>query len=590
MSRGLDTAVLGLGVLSDRDAILDAFFEYASTLFEFSVFFVVKGDVAHGRNVSGLGAPPGLVSRLAMPLRGKGILARAFEHRKAFIAASPDDEDDARLFGSVGRALPHPVVVPLVVRDRVVGIFLGEAPAEARVRTAAGGTPAPLELVRDEMRLWAESVGQVLERLILRRKKVADSAPPPPLPAAASAPVAWPPIPTEPAAVLELPEADRGRSRSPTVIALVAAAIAVVSIVAWSRFRAKPGQDSIHAAGPTLPGWPHAVDPMELVERARKASQLTEKTELGAIEAEVTAAGKVDFDLPAQNPQGIWLRYEFITEDVKSEVIVDGSGMHTGRMEPRERCGEAACRGSVPPPACTYAKLMTAARSAGLGTSEPAFVRYSASTKERAGTPEWLLGVAGRGAIRMNAVTCDPLPRERLRPAALAVKDIPGAPQKVNPLEIIGLARTQSGLPSDAVLLEMDARGVTSAGFVDLSAPDASITFIFAEPLGQSKRRWREVLVRPNGMPIVSDDGDWSPVPARLAGPAIPTPRCTFAGAREHMTRGSVDVGLAHVTYGPDLAFPTIGVWSLEAANLASRRSMNDLECDNAIRRPVQKR
>src|SRR5689334_18312329 len=124
MRRALDNARAELRTRKDRDAILDVFFDYARRMFKFSVLFIVRDNVAHGRNVDGLGAPPGLVSRLSIPLSQPGILAQAREVRKPFIASVSATGADAHLLGTLGRAMPVAVVAPVVVRDRLVAILL----------------------------------------------------------------------------------------------------------------------------------------------------------------------------------------------------------------------------------------------------------------------------------------------------------------------------------------------------------------------------------------------------------------------------------------------------------------------------------
>src|SRR5688500_4411749 len=136
MRRALDAAILEIGALSDRDRILDFFFEHAKTLFEFSVLFIGKGDSALGRNVNGLGAPPVLVARLNLPLSESGILSRARDQRKPFTTSGEVTPADNVLFGNLGRAMPSAQVSPVVVRDRVVAIFIGDGPAEPLLRRA----------------------------------------------------------------------------------------------------------------------------------------------------------------------------------------------------------------------------------------------------------------------------------------------------------------------------------------------------------------------------------------------------------------------------------------------------------------------
>ncbi len=179
MGRAIDAAKAKLDSLSDRNAILDCFFEHGRDLFQFSVLFIVRGAIAQGRNVHGLGAHDELVTRISLPMNEAGILQRARDVRRPFVTSGGGLTDaDSRLFGSIGRAMPAGVVVPLVLRDRVVAIFLGDGPAEPLQKRGAELKRHPSELAKDEMLLWAEAVGNALEQLILRKKGSASIRPP----------------------------------------------------------------------------------------------------------------------------------------------------------------------------------------------------------------------------------------------------------------------------------------------------------------------------------------------------------------------------------------------------------------------------
>lgn len=596
MRRALDGAILELGALNDRDKILDCFFEYGTRLFDFCVLFVVRGSTAHGRSVHGLGAPAGLVARLALSLDEPGILAKARATRKVFVAPGPSEEADHRLFGSLGRALPAPLVVPIVVRDRTVAIFVGEGASDTVTKHAADAGRQALDLVKEEMVLLAETAGQVLERLILRRKS-GDSIPPkgasapppglgdpaarPAIPRAAPLPafVSPPPTTTDTAPSTYQPE---WRPSRKVLLASVAGALITLLVVAgWWLTQPKKSSDRVVVAGKSLPGWPR-IDPAATLDAARKAADLGANPDLTFIEAEVDPEGLVDFGDAATNPAGPVLRFQFVSESLQSDVVIDSRGVRAGHKQPRERCGGQPCQQTVPiPPTCSFPAIVTAAREVGLDEKERPFVRYAASVGEGAGAmATWAVTVQGRGTVRMDAESCKAFPRERFRPQPLPLEKIPGGP-RVNPMDLVALARTQSGLEPDALLLEVEARGVTEGGRVDLSDPESGITFVFADPLGFKRRRWRQVTVSRAGMPITADEGDQTPLPVRLSGMIVPPPRCTFAQARDYLTRGIPGgVASARMTYGPDLASGQSGLWSLELTSLPSRRLVVDVECE----------
>jgi hypothetical protein len=590
--KDLDLVVLELGTLNDRDRIFDAYFDYAKTLFVFSVLFLVRDGSAHGRNVHGLGAPQGLVSRLTIKPGTAGILSRAHASRDPFVVPGPAEEADLELFGYLGRALPAPVVVPLTVRSRVVGVFIGETASERLSMRAAKARRRPMDVAIEELSILSEASSAMLERLILRRKRTGDTFPPPPDPRGSAPPPSFaaPRLPSlggpRVDANVMMPmatavdEVDRRTRRRRKIMAPTAAVsgILLVGVAAWFLTRVPTARDGIVTPGSVLRGWPSAVDPADVLETALAASGLGPSAQLTVLEAEVGTSGKVDFRAAPANAGSIYLRVEFATEDRQAGVLLDASGIRAPRQQPRERCGQGPCRHVVPRPACATARVIAAARDVGLEENQRPFLRYAGARDTEA--PEWSVAVPGRGAVRLDGVSCRPLARERLRPAALPIEKVPGAPGAVDPVAIVTLARTQSGFDPDAMLLEIDARGVMEGGLVDLQGEGRSIVYTFAEPPGRKQRRWRQVSVTRQGIPTTNDDGDYSPLPVRFQGAALETPRCTFADAWYYLTRKVPAVDAARMTYGPDLASDHAGMWSLELGSLASRRTVADVECE----------
>jgi hypothetical protein len=191
---------------------------------------------------------------------------------------------------------------------------------------------------------------------------------------------------------------------------------------------------------------------------------------------------------------------------------------------------------------------------------------------------EWSLAIEGRGTVVLEDASCKPLSRERFRPAARLLASIPGAPSAVDPLVALPLAREQSGLGPDSTLLEIEAKGVGSDGTVDFGQPDRHITFRFSDPesLPIAERRWRQVTLSAEGMPVTSTANDREPLPTRIKGPVAP-PRCTFAqiwslGLPPKDAR-------ARIIYGADDSHTEAGEWTLEAPSLTSRVTHSDLSC-----------
>jgi hypothetical protein len=618
MRRALDTARSELDTLNDRDAILDCYFEQARRLFQFAVLFVVRGDTAHGRNVHGLGAPDGLVARLAFPLSAPGVLSRARELRRPFIGASATGEADAQLFGSLGRVMPAVLVVPLVVRSRVVAIVLGDGPAEVLNQRAQEANRPPVDLAKEEMLLWSESVSEALERVILKKKSTGGSVPPqrpswgaPRLPAGVSdapgqfalrAPPSFESLSSGDARGSRGPDAPRARvpsmepptssasfaavpaapppSRRNLALGIAAAGlIAAIGLGAWVT-RADPNAERVVVRGDKLAGWPSSVDPMSVLEAARSATGLSGRPELTSIRAEVAAGGRVDFSGPVKNDTATYLTFSFATREGEADVRVDTAGLHAARASGVKRCDREACRAPVPPPTCSFAQIWAAALTVGVLPGDRAFVTYNLD--DRAGgaaAPELRISVVDRGAARLDASNCKALARERLRPPPLALAAIPGAPREVAPLGIIDLARTQSGLDADAVLLEVEARGVGSNGLVDLTTGDNRITYTFSEPAAASdKPRLRVVNVDKDGMPLTSADNDQDPRPPRFFSAVTPPPRCSFVHA--YRTLGSLPAGAtAHITYGPNGATADTGEWKMDVPSQGTSRNISDTEC-----------
>ncbi len=615
MRRALDAAKSKLASLTDRDAILDCFFEHARQLFHFSVLFIVRGDMAYGRNVFGVGAPDGLVARLAFSLDEPGVLGRARELRRPFITTSAMGEGDARLFGSLGRAMPMGLVVPLVVRDRVVAILLADGPvAELAQRAVEAGRPA-IELTKEEMLVWSEAVGETLERLILRLKATTGSVPPPRLGSGASTSFSLPPparvpsfappgapvpslaaapprggrdLPVSAAAedpyVSEPPAYLADRRPLPWLpIALVTAlVVGAAGFYVW--FTKPVDPERIVLAGEKLPGWPASVDPRASLEPLRTTAGLTGKSELASLRAEVGKSGLVDFNAVTTNADGAFLRYVFVTDESEAEVRVDPGGVRAARVQARTVCGGKPCRLPVPLPQCTLAQVWEAAKAAGILDTDRALLTYAdGRARDGGGTegPEWSVAVATRGRVRVDPATCKAVTGQKLMPAAIPLASLPGAPL-VDPGALVAVAQAQSGLDADALLLEIDARGVGTAGRVDLNAAESSITYTFADPPAApgKPRRWREVKVGKEGIPVSSDAGDRTPLPGRFFNSVTPSPACSFGHA--YKTAGATagnGNALARVTYGPDIVSARSGLWTIDVQSLGVRKSITDSEC-----------
>lgn len=579
---GLEAAKAKLATLRDRDAILDLFFEHASTLFRFCVLFVVRDDrtepgrtdpgrtaqgrVALGRNVNGLGAPRELVARLAIPLAGGGVLGQAADLKRAIVVSPAADGADAMLIGTLGRAMPSAVVAPVIVRGRVVALLLGEGGNEA-VRLAAeqrGASPA--EVLRDVIAQWATSAGDAFETLIIARKSEDGSI----APAVASLRRPVPFRDSGPPSITST-RREQGQRTAIFVGAAVVGAALVVGGAAWL-MRGESGPSLAAVPGERVAGWPAAVDPIAAIDQAREASGLGDRAELLGLRGTMKKGGVIDVSPGAAGERSV-LHLTLGAADSEVEVEVDAAGMKGVRRSTRAMCDGRPCRSAVAAPRSTLAQLWEAATALGARDDDRLVLSY----KEGDAGPEWSISAEGRGVLRLADGTAKPLNRDRIRPPALPLASVPGAP-KVDPLEALAPARVQSGFGAHAAVLEIDARGVGADGRVDLSEATRSITYRLseAESVPTVERRWRQVKLTSEGMPLTSSATDHDALPALVKGP-VDLPRCTFA---EAWARGGLPAdATVRLIYRAEKSVPEAGEWTLDAPTMSTQITFTDRQC-----------
>lgn len=581
MRRGLDIARARLEELRAPDDVLDYFFEHSCRFFRHAVLLVVRGESAHGRRVHGLEAPAALIEKIVVPLGAAGVLRRAREVRRPFVGIPSPTETDRQLFGMVGRAMPNALVHPLLVRDRVVAFLIGDAPADMLERRARELRRPAIELAREQMLVWSESVSETLEGLIILKKSSMPppsfgSTPPPNLPSV-------PPPPRLPSVGAErassgAPPAPREAPRkawpqSRRVLVGLAAAT-VVAIVVAERI-AKRGEanatdvDRVVIAPADLPGFPNAVDLAAVLERARAESGLT-GAELASIRAEVSAGGRVSFAADRPETPGPPLVYVFVDADRESEVRVDRAGVHAARLRPRMPC-PAPCRVAVPSPKCSFATVWDAATGPGVAPQRAA-VTYSVGDD---GVPTWQVEASGRGRMRIDAQSCKPYPRERLRPPPLPLAEITAKASSVEPMDHVARAREIAGLGQDSSLVGIDATGFDAEGHVDLTSADAVVSYTFSEPstAPEKTRRWRRVELRRDGLRTTDDETN-GPLPEQFDLGLIP-PGCTVSNAHAFLRREEAIAAGAHIVYGRETGAHA-GRWTLTGRDW---RKVDDLDC-----------
>jgi hypothetical protein len=145
---------------TDRDTLLDLYFDFARQFFDYAAMFLVHGDIAEGRDAFGVGATREKVVGIGVPLDLPGLMTGVRERRAPVVTRAPADGLDAVLMADLQRARDAEIaLVPLVVRTRVVAILLGDC-GEAGI-----DRPSVQQVVG-----FAGVIGKAFERIIVRRK------------------------------------------------------------------------------------------------------------------------------------------------------------------------------------------------------------------------------------------------------------------------------------------------------------------------------------------------------------------------------------------------------------------------------------
>lgn len=156
-----DVAKKELGEASERDAIFDVVFDFSKQYFDYAAFFTVQSDTAEGRDAFGEGAARERVGRIGVPLEAPGLLSMARLQKTALVMRPSPRGPDAILMGDLGRTdRTECAVVPVVVRGRVVALFLGDGGAEGVDATSLA-----------EVTRVVGFATAAFERLLLQRKQ-----------------------------------------------------------------------------------------------------------------------------------------------------------------------------------------------------------------------------------------------------------------------------------------------------------------------------------------------------------------------------------------------------------------------------------
>jgi hypothetical protein len=156
----LETAKNEAEEAADRDALLDLFFDFARQFFDYSVMFLVHGDIAEGRDAFGAGASRERVVGIGIPLDLPGLIAGVRDKRTALITRAPAGGLDAELLADLQRSRDSEIaIVPLVVRTRAVAILVGDCGDHGVDRSTV-----------QQIIAFASVIGKAFERIIVRKK------------------------------------------------------------------------------------------------------------------------------------------------------------------------------------------------------------------------------------------------------------------------------------------------------------------------------------------------------------------------------------------------------------------------------------
>ncbi len=145
---------------SDRDALLNLFFDFARQFFEYSAFFLVHGDIAEGRDAFGTGAAREKVLGMGIPLDLPSVVSNVRERKTAVSQKVAGDGLEGVLLADLARPRDVEVAfIPLVVRTRAVALLIADCGSGGMDRVALAQVTG-----------FAAEVGKAFERIIVRRK------------------------------------------------------------------------------------------------------------------------------------------------------------------------------------------------------------------------------------------------------------------------------------------------------------------------------------------------------------------------------------------------------------------------------------
>lgn len=163
----VDEARASLEESSTRDAVFERLFAFFRQQFEYSLMFVVHGEVAEGRDAFGAGASREKVLRIGVPLDMPSLLAAAWKRKTPVLSMPSARGIDSVLVHDVERKLGTMwAVFPVIVGKRVVAMLLGDC-----------GTPVSDTQTVREIETVVGYASAAFERLVVRRRALHTTLP-----------------------------------------------------------------------------------------------------------------------------------------------------------------------------------------------------------------------------------------------------------------------------------------------------------------------------------------------------------------------------------------------------------------------------
>lgn len=157
----LDPALVAITRAEQGDAVVESVLAYLRHRFEVGVIFVVKDGCALGQAGFGGDLDDDSVEALVVPLTQRSVLRIAHDTREPFLGAPTETgvvQD--RFFRVIGATPATAVVVPVVIRDRVINLVYAHGARDGSDTAAA-----------NELRMVASAAEDALVRIIREAKE-----------------------------------------------------------------------------------------------------------------------------------------------------------------------------------------------------------------------------------------------------------------------------------------------------------------------------------------------------------------------------------------------------------------------------------